>query len=127
MLAALALRNWKPIAAVFALAALFALAGLSFWRGLVAIERLQDKAARTARDAQDAKWRGQIADANAAAATARAEQAIAAARADAASRDAEARFQTELNKLEKADAALAGGADLVLRRDRVRVLDGAHH
>lgn len=126
MFEAWAFRNWKAIAAVFVLVALFALGGLGFWRGLVAIERLQDQAAATARDAQDAKWRGQIAEANAAVATARAEQALAAARADAASRDAEARFQTELTKLEKADAALAGGADLVLRRDRVRVLDGAH-
>lgn len=125
MLAAFALRSWKAFAAGFVVLLLLALAGLGFWRGLVAIERLQDKAAMIARDAQDAKWEAQIAKANAAVASAQAQQAVAAARADAATRDAEARFQEQLNRLEKDDAALAGGADLVLRRDRVRVLDGA--
>lgn len=126
MLEAWALRNWKAIAAVFTLAALLALAGLGFWRCLVAIERLQDKAASVARDAQDAKWQAEIAKANTAAANARADQARASARAESAARDAESRFQEQLKELEKNDAALAGGADLVLRRDRVRVLDGVH-
>lgn len=125
MYAAWALRNWKAIAAVFALAALLALAGLGFWRGLVAIERLQATAATRARQERDSHWQAEIAKANAAVATARADQVVASARADIAARDAESRFQDELKKLEKDDAALAGGADLVLRRDRVRVLDSA--
>jgi biopolymer transport protein ExbB/TolQ len=125
MLEAWALKNWKSIAVIIVVVALFAAGGLGFWRGLVEIGRLQDKAATLARDAQDAKWQAQIAKANAAVATARADQAITAAKADAAARDAESRFQEQLNQLEKNDAALAGGADLVLRRDRVRVLDGA--
>ena len=125
MFAAWAWKNWKAIAAVIVVALLFAAGGLGFWRGLVEIGRLQDKAATLARDAQDAKWQAQIAKANAAVAAARADQAITAAKADAAARDAESRFQEQLNQLEKNDAALAGGADLVLRRDRVRVLDGA--
>jgi len=125
MVAAWALKNWKPLSAMFALAALLALAGLGFWRGLVEIGSLQDKAATVARDAQDAKWQAQIANANAAIAAARADQAMTAAKADAAARDAESRFEEQLKQLEKNDAALAGGADLVLRRDRVRVLDGA--
>lgn len=104
---------------------LFAAGGLGFWRGLVVIAQRQDKAAADARDAQDAKWRAEIAKANTAVANARADQALASARAESAARDAETRFQEQLKELEKNDAALAGGADLVLRRDRVRVLDGA--
>lgn len=125
MFAAWALRNWKAIAAVFALAALLALAGLGFWRGLVAIERMEETAAAAARQERDTHWRAEIARANAAVSAARAEQVLASARADTAARDAEGRFQEQLKQLEKNDAALAGGADLVLRRDRVRVLDGA--
>lgn len=124
MLAAFALKNWKPIAAIIVIALLFAAGGLGFWRGLVEIGRLQEQAASAARELQDAKWKAQIAAANAAVSEAQAGQAIAAARADAATRDAESRFQEQLKQLEKDDAALAGGADLVLRRDRVRVLDG---
>lgn len=125
MFAAWAWKNWKAIAVVIVVAVLFAAGGLGFWRGLVQIGLLQDMAATLARDAQDAKWRAEIAKANVAAANARADQALASARAESAARDAETRFQEQLKELEKNDAALAGGADLVLRRDRVRVLDGA--
>lgn len=125
MLAAWALKNWKAIVAVFVLASLLALAGLGFWRGLVAIERLQDEAATLARQERDSHWQAEIAKANAAVEAARANQVLISARADTAARDAEVRFQERLKQLEKDDAALAGGADLVLRRARVRVLDGA--
>lgn len=125
MFAGWAWKNWKAIAVIVVVAVLFAAGGLGFWRGVVAIGRLQDKAAKLARDAQDAKWQAEIAKANTTAANARADQALASARADSAARDAETRFQKQLKELEKNDAALAGGADLVLRRDRVRVLDGA--
>lgn len=125
MLAAWALKNWKAIVAVFVLATLLALAGLGFWRGLVAIERLQNEAATLARQERDSHWQAEIAKANAAVEAARANQVLISARADTAARDAEARFQEQLKQLEKDDAALAGGADLVLRRSRVRVLDGA--
>lgn len=125
MLAAWALRNWKAIAAIFLLATLLALAGLGFWRGLVEIGRLQTEAAAGARKERDTHWRAEIAQANTVVANARADQALASARAESAARDAESRFQEQLKELEKNDAALAGGADLVLRRDRVRVLDGA--
>ena len=125
MLSAWAARNWKAIVLVLVVAGLFAAGGVGFWRGLVEIGRRQDKAAAIARELQDAKWKAQIAEANAAVSAAQAGQAIASARADAATRDAEARFQEQLKQLETNDAALAGGADLVLRRDRVRVLGGA--
>jgi hypothetical protein len=127
MFAAWALQNWKAIVAVFVLALLLALAGLGFWRGLVAIERLQGEAAALARQERDSHWQAEIARANAAVAAAQASQAQASAQADSAARDAESRFQDQLKQLEKDDAALGGGADLVLRRDRVRVLDGARH
>jgi hypothetical protein len=125
MFAAWAWKNWKAIAVVIVVALLFAAGGLGFWRGLVEIGRLQEKAATVAREAQDAKWEAQIAKANTAVANARADQVLASARAEGAAREAETRFQEQLKELEKNDAALAGGADLVLRRDRVRVLDGA--
>lgn len=125
MVAAWALRNWRSLAVVVLLAGLVGLAALGFWLGLVEIGRLQTQAATVARQERDAHWRAEIATANATVANARADQALASARAESAARDAETRFQEQLKELEKNDAALAGGADLVLRRDRVRVLDGA--
>ena len=125
MLVAWALKNWRPLAALFVLVVLLALAALGFWRGLVEIGRLQSEAAAGARKERDTHWQAEIAKANTVAANARADQALASARAESAARDAETRFQEQLKELEKNDAALAGGADLVLRRDRVRVLDGA--
>jgi hypothetical protein len=123
MFAAWALQNWKAIVAVFVLALLLALAGLGFWRGLVAIERLQGEAAALARQERDSHWQAEITRANAAVAAAQASQALASARADSAARDAESRFQDQLKELEKANAALPGGDHCGLSRDRVRLLN----
>jgi uncharacterized protein YlxW (UPF0749 family) len=125
MLAAWALRNWKAIAGVVAVLLLLALAGLGFWRGMVAIERLQAQAAETARAERDAHWRAEIATANATVERAQSQQVRAAARADAAAREAQSRFETQLNDLEKANAALAGADACGIGRDRVRLLDEA--
>lgn len=125
MVAAFLASRWaKPALAASALAALLALAGLGFWRGMVAIDALEARAAATAKAERDAHWRAQIAASNAEVANARAEQAVAAMTADAAMRAAEARFQTELNDLESRNAALPGGNSRGIGRDRVRLLNG---
>lgn len=123
MLAAWALRNWKAIVAIFALALLLALAGLGFWRGLVAIERIRTEAAAGATKLCNAGWETQIAKSNVAVATARTEQALASARADAVSRDVESQVEARLKELGKANAALPGGDHCGLGRDRVRLLN----
>ncbi|SFD78149.1 hypothetical protein SAMN05428997_1587 [Bosea sp. CRIB-10] len=125
MLAAWALRNSKPLAGVGAALALLALAGLGFWRGVAVIERLQAQAAASARAERDAHWRAEIAAANALAERARAEQAQAVAAIEARAAGDARRLQTELNAMEAANAALAGGDRCGLERDRVRLLDGA--
>lgn len=125
MLAPWALRNWKALAGVAIVLVLLALAGLGFWRGLVAIERLQAQAAEAAHAERDAHWRAEIAAANAQAERARADQAQAVATIEARAAGDAARLQAELNEMEKANAALAGGDRCGLERDRVRLLDGA--
>lgn len=125
MLFAWALRNWKLLAGVGAVLALLALAGLGFWRGVAAIERLQAQAAASARAERDAHWRAEIAAANAHAERARAVQAQAVAAIEARAAGDAARLQTELKEMEAANAALAGGDRCGLERDRVRLLDGA--
>lgn len=123
MLAVWALRNWKAIAAAFLLAALFAAGGIGFWRGLVAIERMQADAAAGATRICNAGWETQIAKSNVAVAAARTEQALASARADAASRDVEGQVQARLKQLGEANAALPGGDRCGIGRDRVRLLN----
>jgi len=111
--------------AALAVALLLALATLGAWRATSVLRAVIDGAAETARAERDAHWRAEIATANAAVERARAEQALAAVQADTVLRATEARFQTDLNELEKANAALAGGDRNGLGRDRVRLLNGA--
>ncbi|CAN5129145.1 hypothetical protein BH10PSE8_BH10PSE8_00910 [soil metagenome] len=125
MLAAFALRNWRLIAGAIAVIALLALAGLGFWRGMVAIDAMELRAATTARAERDAHWRAEIATSNALVEKARADQAVAAMAADAAIREAQSRFQAELKDLEKRNAELPHGDRVGIGRDRVRLLNGA--
>jgi len=117
------LKNWKAIALLVVLALLFAAGGLGFWRGLVAIERIQSAAAEGATKLCNAGWEAQIAKSNVAVATARTEQVLASARADAAARDVEGQVQARLKQLGEANAALPGGDHCGLGRDRVRLLN----
>lgn len=123
MFAVWALRNWKAAAVAVVVALLFAAGGLGFWRGLVAIERIQAEAAAAATRICNAGWESQIAKSNVAVATARTEQALASARADAAARDVEGQVQARLKQLGEANAALPGGDHCGLGRDRVRLLN----
>lgn len=125
MLAAFALRNWKPLAGAFAVLVLLALAGVGFWRGMVAIDAMEARAAAAATKARDAHWRAEIATSNALVEKARADQAEAAMRADATIREAESRHQTELKDLESRNAQLPDGDRRGIGRDRVRLLNGA--
>jgi Flp pilus assembly protein TadG len=123
MLEAWALKNWKSFAAGLFVLLLLALGGLGFWRGLVAIERMQTAAADGATRLCNAGWETQIAKSNVAIATARTEQVLASARADAASRDVESQVEARLKQLGKANAALPGGDHCGIGRDRVRLLN----
>ncbi len=125
MLAAFALRNWRPIAGAIAVIALLALAGLGFWQGMATIDAMELRAATTARAERDAHWRAEIATSNALVEKARADQAVAAMAADAAVREAQSRFQTELKDLEKRNAELPHGDRVGIGRDRVRLLNDA--
>lgn len=123
MFEAWVLKNWKAIAGALLIASLFALAGVGFWRGLVAIERMQAAAADGATKLCNAGWETQIAKSNVAVATARTEQVLASARADAVSRDVEGQVEARLKELGKANAALPGGDRCGIGRDRVRLLN----
>lgn len=120
-----AARYWRELAVAIVALALFALGGLGFWRGLVAIERLQTRAAELARSERDAHWRAEISAANAKTQAARAEQAIAVSIAEARAAEAQRTIEIQSSELEKANAALAGGDRGGLERDRVRLLNGA--
>lgn len=122
---ALALKNWRTLAGVLAVLALLALAGLGFWRGMVAIDAMEARAAATAKAERDAHWRAQIATSNALVEKARADQAVAAMAADEKLRAAAAEFETQLKDLESRNAELPHGDRIGIGRDRVRLLNGA--
>lgn len=124
MLAAFALRNWRPIAGILAVLALLALAGFSFWRGMEAIKAMELRAATTAKAERDAHWRAEIATSNARVEKARADQAVAAMAADERLRDAAASFEAKLKDLETRNAELPHGDRVGIGRDRVRLLNG---
>lgn len=108
------------IGGVFVLALL--IAGLGFWRGFAAIERMQDKAVKAAIALRDADWKAQLDAANARVAAAREAQAL---QADAASREAAgeiSRLSDQLKKAEDRNATLPNADACGLDRDRVRLL-----
>jgi hypothetical protein len=127
MIAWLALPPWlrTTLIALVATAGLGALAGLGFWRGMVAIDAMELRAAETAKEKQDAKWQAQIAASNATVANARAEQAVAALAAEGKLRATEQAFETELKELRERNAALPGGDGGGISHDRVRLLNQA--
>ncbi|TCT39609.1 hypothetical protein [Martelella mediterranea] len=71
---------------------------------------------------RDAFWKGEIAEANAAKNEAVAAQLRAVMLADNKIRAAEAEAETKLNEMERANAALPGGAACGLGPERVRIL-----
>jgi len=92
------------------------------WAILVKFDNMLERAARTAAEARDAYWTGEIERSNAEANRRLADQAKAAL---AIETDANARVravEVQLANLEAENAALPGGDDCSLGRDRVRVL-----
>jgi len=92
------------------------------WAILVRFDTMLERAARTAAEARDGYWSGEIERANAEANRQLADQARAAL---AIETDANARVRAveiQLANLEATNAALPGGDDCGLGRDRVRVL-----
>jgi len=76
----------------------------------------------TATAERNAFWKGKIAEANAAKEKAVAAQLRAVMLADNKIRAAEAEAETKLNEMERANAALPGGAACGLGPERVRIL-----
>lgn len=103
-------------------AALFAGGGLAFKLGANKFETIVETARQEARDAQDAKWREQIALANLEIEKTKARQVAASAAADARLRDQSDTLQKLQSDLEKANAALPNGDACGLDGDRVRLL-----
>lgn len=92
------------------------------WVILVKFDGMLERAARTAAEARDSYWTGQIERSNAEVNRQLADQAKAALAIEA---DANARVRAveiQIANLEVENAALPGGDDCGLRRDRVRVL-----
>lgn len=114
----------RGAAIAIAIAGLLLVTAALFAWGSLAIRGMVQDAAELAREARDAHWRAQIAEANAVVARAAIDQAAASARADAAAYAAETRLQTDLKTLETANAALTGGDRCGLDADRVRLLNG---
>lgn len=125
MLAALLASRWaRPALAFGAVVLVLLLISLGFWRGMVAIDAIQDRAAKAATATANAKWEAQIALSNLAA-----ERERSMAQRDQAARDAAAasdiaRLSDSLAELERRNAALPNPAACGLDRDRVRLLDG---
>jgi len=123
MLALLTARFSKPaIYAVLALGVLL-LAGLGFWRGFAAIERMQDKAVKTAVALNNAEWQAQIQAANAKAQAERDAQARAAEQASRQATEEISRLTDKNADLERRSRDLPNPDACGLDADRVRLLN----
>lgn len=97
--------------------------GLLFlWLFLVRFDTMMERAAERATQARDAFWTGEIERSNAAANRAIADQAKAALEIETAANLRIRMAENQFFNLETANAALPGGDDCGLGRDRVRVL-----
>lgn len=115
----------RAAATAIVILGLAALAGLGAWGALAAYRSIIADAVAIAVAARDASWKAEIGTANAEVQAARTAQAQAVSRLEARASEQAAQFQSELNELEKANAALGGGDRCGLGRDRVRLLNGA--
>ncbi|MFT4162843.1 hypothetical protein [Shinella sp.] len=92
------------------------------WVILVKFDTMLERAARTAAEARDAYWTGEIERSNAEANRLLADQAKAALAIETSANARVRAVEIQLANLENANAALPGGDDCGLSRDRVRVL-----
>lgn len=126
MLAALLASRWgKPALALGVVLIVLLLISLGFWRGMVAIDAMQARAALAAKETSDARWQAQIALSNLAAERERAVQVQASADADSRARAEIARLSETLSVLERRNATLPNADACGLDHDRVRLLDPA--
>ena len=119
----LGIKLGKGVIIALGFAALLAIAGLSFWRGMAAIDSLVETARTSAIAERDAHWRAEIATSNAAVEAERHRQAEAALVADQATRAELEALQKQLIDLEARNAALPNGDRCGLDRGRVRLLN----
>ncbi|TCR65427.1 hypothetical protein [Bosea sp. BK604] len=99
------------------------LAGLAFWAGMAALDRMESRAAEAARAERDAHWRAEIAASNAVAERERAEQLQQTAAAESRARAEISSLSDDLADLERRNATLPNADACGLDRDRVRLLD----
>lgn len=90
--------------------------------GLRQVETMISQAVAAERFGRDSYWSGQIEKANAQAASMAARQASEALSIETAANDRIRTVEQQLSELETANAALPGGGDCGLDRDRVRLL-----
>ncbi|TCR69675.1 hypothetical protein [Bosea sp. BK604] len=98
-------------------------AGLAFWAGMAAIDRMESRAAAAATAERDAHWRAEISASNAAAERERADQVQRAAEAESRARSEITRLTDSLADLERRNASLPNADACGLDRNRVRLLD----
>lgn len=101
---------------------LFAAGGVLAFVAVHEVNSMVKDARDTATAERNAFWKGKIAEANAAKEAAVAAQLRAVMLAGEQIRTAEAEAQTKLKDMEKANAALPGGAAYGLGPERVRIL-----
>lgn len=125
-IAALTARLATPAAKIglvaIIVAALVAAGGFAFWRGMAQIDGMVETARAEATKARDAYWTGEIANANAIAEKARADQIEAAAAADRAANNEIRRLEDRLARLENENARLPNADGCGLSGGRVRLL-----
>lgn len=105
------------------IAGLLATAGLGFWRGMAAIERMVTEARTEGANARDFVWKLQLATANAEAKDEQARQAQAAAASSAAAERTIGDLQKALNEWEARHAAQPGNPATCLGPDDLRELN----
>ncbi|WP_319519652.1 hypothetical protein [uncultured Martelella sp.] len=101
---------------------LFAAGGLLAFAAIHEVNGMVKDARKTAISERDALWKGKIAEANAAKEAAVSAQLRAVMLAGEQIRAAETEAQTKLKEMERANAALPGGAACGLGPERVRIL-----
>ncbi|TCT35390.1 hypothetical protein [Martelella mediterranea] len=101
---------------------LFAAGGLLAFTAVNEVNGMVKDAKDMATAERNAFWKGKIAEANAAKEAAVAAQLRAVMLADNKIRTAEAEAETKLKEMERANAALPGGAACGLGPERVRIL-----
>jgi hypothetical protein len=114
----------KPVALLIIAGASLAVAGGGFYLGMRAIDRMEDRAATTARAASDAHWKAEIGKSNAEAAKTKADSDMRFAAIEVDRMIALARAAALDAELERKNAELPKPDACALDVGRWRLLDG---